>query len=244
MKLEVVKVNFKYPGGPMVLKGASFYVRGGEAVAIVGPNGSGKTTLLLIASGLLEPDEGEVLLEGLLLKRMLPEARRKIGMVFQDPDDQLFNPTVYEELAFSLRQILPSEVEVRRRIEEVVEYFKLKEVLHRPPYKLSMGEKRKVALASALIYDPSILILDEPTVNLSLSSVMMVRKVITEAKSLGKAVVLSSHDSDFVVDVADRVYIMSNGALLGGEHTASILSNRALLELADIKPPSNLLKRP
>ncbi|MEM2794045.1 MAG: ABC transporter ATP-binding protein, partial [Candidatus Methanomethylicia archaeon] len=137
--LRVENVCFKYPGGVEVLKNVSFTASRGEVVAVVGPNGSGKTTLLMIAAGLLEPSKGLVLLDNKPLKEQLPEARRRIGLVFQDPDDQLFNPTVYDEIAFTLRQLLHTEKDVDKRVSEVAWKFNLVDILDKPPYKLSIG---------------------------------------------------------------------------------------------------------
>lgn len=236
MLLKVEDVYFRYPGGVDVLKGASFFVNRGEVIAIIGSNGSGKTTLLMVAAGLLNPSKGVVLLDDKPLKNQLPEARRRIGLVFQDPDDQLFNSTVYDEIAFTLRQILPAE-EVDKKVVEVAERFKLNNLLNKPPYKLSIGEKRMVTLASILAYNPEVLLLDEPTANLSIKSVEEVGKVVVEAKDTGKAVVVASHDIEFVAKVADRVYILNNGLTLGGSDTRSVLVNKSLLELADMQPP-------
>ncbi len=237
MLLKVEKVRFKYPGNVEVLRNASFNVDRGEVVAIIGSNGSGKTTLLLIAAGLLKPDSGLVLLDGEPLEKQLPEARRRIGLLFQDPDDQLFNPTVYDELAFTLRQLLSSEEEVKAKVSIFAEKFRLKGLLDKPPYRLSVGEKRRVTLASILIYDPDVLLLDEPTANLSSKSVEEVEQVVLEASEAGKAVVITSHDVEFVAKLANRVYVISNGLTLGGISTASALTDENLLALADMKPP-------
>ena len=236
MLLKVENVCFKYPGSVEVLKNASFSVDKGEVVAIIGPNGSGKTTLLMVAAGLLNPSKGVVLLDDKPLKNQLPEARRRIGLVFQDPDDQLFNSTVYDEIAFTLRQILPAE-EADKKVVEVAERFRLSSLLDKPPYKLSIGEKRKVTLASILAYNPEVLLLDEPTANLSIKSIEEVEKIVVEARSAGKAVVVASHDIEFVAKVANRVYILNNGSTLGGLDTKSMLTNESLLTLADMKPP-------
>lgn len=237
MTLEMKKVYFKYPGGDEVLKGASLLVRRGEVVSVVGANGSGKTTLLMVAAGLLEPDKGCVLIDGKPLREQLPGVRRRIGLVFQDPDDQLFNPTVYDEIAFTLRQIYRTEKEVREKVKTVAERFKLEKFLNKPPYELSIGEKRKVALASVLAYDPDVLLLDEPNANMSAKTVEEIEGVIYEARSLGKAVLVTSHDVEFVADVSDRVYVLSDGVLMGGSATRQVLSDSSLLNLADMRPP-------
>jgi cobalt/nickel transport system ATP-binding protein len=235
--LRVENVYFSYPGGVEVLKGASLTANRGEVVAVIGPNGSGKTTLLMIAAGLLEPSRGLVLLDGKPLRKQLPEARRRIGLVFQDPDDQLFNPTVYDEIAFTLRQILPTKEDVDGRVLEVAGRFKLENVLDKPPYKLSVGEKRRVTLASILAYDPEVLLLDEPTANLSSRYVEEIEEIVLDAKKSYKTVTVASHDVEFIARVADRIYILNNGTTVGGLNAKSILADESLLALADMKPP-------
>jgi len=237
MLLKLEKIYFEYPGGVEVLRDASFSADRGEVVAIIGPNGSGKTTLLMIAAGLLEPKKGKVLLEEKPLKDQLPEARKKIGLVFQDPNDQIFNPTVYDEIAFALRQLYSSAEEVDRRVREVAEKFNLKQLLNKPPYKLSVGEKRMVTLASVIAYNPDVLLLDEPTANLSSRTIREIEEVVEDCRDADKAVVVASHDIEFVAKVSDRVYILNNGSILGGSDAKSMLSDERLLELADMKPP-------
>ncbi|MGC8961924.1 MAG: energy-coupling factor ABC transporter ATP-binding protein, partial [Candidatus Bathyarchaeia archaeon] len=233
--LRLKGVHFKYPGGSEVLRGVDLSVDRGESVALMGPNGSGKTTLLMIAAGLLEPLSGTVLLDGEALKKQLPQARRRIGLVFQDPDDQIFNPTVYDEIAYAPRQILNPE-EVEARVLEMADRFNLRSLLYRPPYKLSIGEKRMVTIASILAYEPELLLLDEPTANLSYTSIMEVRRVVAEAKNKGKAVLAASHDLEFVAETADRVYILYDGQIKGGSSVESTLSNEDLLNLAGVNP--------
>lgn len=235
MLLKLEEVYFKYPGGIEVLRGASLVADRGEAVALIGPVGSGKTTLLMIAAGLLEPEKGTVLLDGKPLKDQLPEARRKIGLMFQNPDDQIFNSTVYDELAFALRQIYSSTVEVDRIVRGVAEKLDITHLLNRPPYRLSMGEKRVVTLASIIAYNPDILLLDEPTANVSLKIAEKIKSMIMEFKRSGKAVVVASHDVEFIAETSDRIYIMNNGVTVGGLDSKTILSDDRLLTLADLR---------
>jgi cobalt/nickel transport system ATP-binding protein len=237
MLLKVENIHFEYPGGEKVLKGAGFSADRGEVVAIIGPNGSGKTTLLMVAAGLLEPKEGVVLLGEKPLKDQLTEARRKIGLVFQDPNDQLFNPTVYDEIAFAPHQLYSSMEDVDRRVKEVAEKFGLKDLLSKPPYKLSVGEKRMVTLASVVAYDPEVLLLDEPTANLSSGTIKEIKQIIEDSRNKNKAVVVASHDVEFVADVSDRVYIINDGSTRGGIDTKAVLSDESLLALADMRPP-------
>lgn len=237
MLLEVRGVWFSYPGGSFTLRNVSFYSDSGEVVAIVGPIGCGKTTLLLIASGLIKPDRGEVLFRGVSLEKQLPMVRRNIGFVFQDPDDQLFNPTVFDELAFSLRQLGYSEGEVDGLVRDFAGRFGLDELLNRSPYKLSSGEKKKVALASVLIYGPELLFLDEPTSNLSASVCREIESIILNMKKTGKSIVVASHNVEFVMRVADRVYVMYNGEVVGGGSIADVIGDVDLLRVADMESP-------
>ncbi|MBS7649676.1 ABC transporter ATP-binding protein [Candidatus Bathyarchaeota archaeon] len=237
MLLRLENSHFRYPGGVEVFKGVNFSVDTGEAVALMGPNGSGKTTLLMIAAGLLDPERGIVLLDGKPLGEQLPEARERIGFMFQNPDDQLFNPTVYDEIAFSLNQICSSVNEVNRRVKEVAEKFGITQLLDRPPYKLSVGEKRIVTLASVVAYNPDVLLLDEPIANVSPKIIEKIKQTIKEFKNAHKAIVIASHDVEFVAETSDRVYIINNGSIIGGSDTRSILSDEGLLAIAEMKPP-------
>lgn len=237
MLLRVDKIRFKYPGGPDVLKDATFNADKGEIVAIIGPNGSGKTTLLMVAAGLLDPSKGVVYIEERPLKEQLPKVRSRIGLVFQEPDDQLFNATVYEELAFTLRQLINSVEEVDNKVKKIAKKFHLNAIINKPPYKLSIGEKRIVALASVIIYDPDILLLDEPTANLSSGPIKSIEEILQAAKKSGKVIVIASHDVEFVASVSDRIYILDKGSIVGGTNTKSILSDDDMLTIADMNPP-------
>lgn len=235
MLLKLEGIYFKYLGEVEVLRGASLSVDRGEAVALVGPVGSGKTTLLMIAAGLLEPEGGAVLLDGRPLRDQLPEARERIGLMFQNPDDQIFNSTVYDELAFALRQIHNSAAEVDRIIREVAERFSITHLLNRPPYRLSMGEKRIVTLASIIAYNPDVLLLDEPTANISSKIIEIIKSVVEEFKRSKKAVVIASHDAEFIAEASDRIYVINNGVTVGGLDSKTILSDDELLVKADLK---------
>jgi cobalt/nickel transport system ATP-binding protein len=237
MLLRVDKIRFEYPGGPEILREATFNADKGEIVAIIGPNGSGKTTLLMVAAGLLDPSKGIVYVEDKPLREQLPKIRSRIGLVFQGPDDQLFNPTVYDELAFALRQLLNSVEEVDEKVREITKKFNLKEIINKPPYKLSIGEKRIVALASVIAYDPDILLLDEPTANLSSGPIKAIEEILQEAKKSGKVVVIASHDVEFVASVSDRIYVIDKGSTIGGINARSILSDNSMLTIADMNPP-------
>lgn len=235
--LEVRNAWYRYPGGIEALKGAELAVSNGEVVSIIGPNGCGKTTLLLIATGLLEPEEGEVFLDGKPLAEQLPNARKRLGLVFQEPDDQLFNPTVYDEIAFSLRQLDLSEDYVKKRVNEVAKRLNIDHLLDRAPYRLSIGEKKKVAIASILVYEPEIILFDEPTANLSIEAINELEQLIKELRSKKRAIVVTSHNIEFVAKISDKVYIMDNGTTINKGDKRDILINEALLSKVGLEPP-------
>ncbi len=235
--VEARDVWFSYLGDKnYAVRGASIIARAGETLALVGPTGCGKSTLLLILAGLLKPQKGSVYYNGRSITELLPGFRKIIGFLFQDPEDQLFNPTVFDEVAYALRTMGIPEQKVRELVDSISVKLRIKHLLDRPPYKLSVGEKKRVALASILVYDPEVLILDEPTANLDADGVSMLRGVVLEAKKQGKTVILASHDLEFVFQVADRVYIMREGRIQA-EVPGRDLLKPDVLEKINIAPP-------
>lgn len=237
-RLELAGVWFKYPGlKDYVLKNISLVADKGEVTVILGGNGAGKTTLLMIAAGLIKPNKGKVLIDGDNLLNLLPGIRRVIGIMFQNPDDQLFSPTVYEEIAFVLKQLSCSENE-ENKVTSIAKRLELpEEVLNKPPYLLSFGIKKMVALASILVYEPEIVILDEPFSNLSPSYVRTVIKVINELKSQDRTIIIASSNTENVYEIGDRYYILSEGqiAYRGGRE---VLMREELLYNSGLAPPS------
>ncbi|MEM2021023.1 MAG: ABC transporter ATP-binding protein [Zestosphaera sp.] len=213
-ELLLKDVWFSYPSSNApVLRGVTLELRGSELMIVRGPNGSGKSTLLLVAAGLLKPERGEVLLDGVPLQSQLPAARRRIGITFQNPDDQFFNATVYDEIAFALRQLKLSENAVRERVTEVAGTLHIESLLERPPYRLSGGEKVKVALASVLAYNPEILLLDEPTAYLTSEAKEMILRILTDLRDRGKAIVITTNDPYLTGHPIDKVYTLVDGRL-------------------------------
>ncbi len=208
--LELVDVWFKYPGlSDYVLRGVNLKITDGLTV-IVGENGSGKTTLLMIMAGLLRPERGKVLLNGMDIFKEIRRVRGIMGVVFQDPDDQLFNFTVYDELAYTIRQMGFGEDYVRRRITEVSELLGIKHLLDRNPLRLSYGEKKLVTIASALVHDPEIVLLDEPTAFLSRRHARRIISIIKQLLSNSKTLVIATHDP-CLLSIAKSVVILRNG---------------------------------
>lgn len=234
--MTVENVWFSYVRSNPVLKGVTLSASPGEVVAILGPTGCGKSTLLTIMAGLMEPDEGRVLVNGEDLFGNIKALRRHIGLLFQDPEHQLFNATVYDEVAYALRTMGMPEDEVRRRVLRVVEELGIRELLDRRPFKLSVGEKKKVALASVLSYDPEILLLDEPTANLGARDETLIISTLTKARQAGKTIVMASHNLELVFRVADKAYIMGNGTIKAVVKGEDVIKPE-ILDAAGLTPP-------
>lgn len=212
--LELREVRFRYgKGQPWILDNISMGFEAGRVYCIIGENGSGKTTLLLVMAGLLEPSEGEVLLEGRPLGEQLPGARRRIGILFQNPEIMLFNPTVLDEIAYGPRQLFPEKEAIRRAV-ETARRLGIEGLLDRPTSSLSFGEKKIVALASILSYDPDIVLLDEPLSNLHPSRKMRVLETISDLAGDGKLVVVTSPDDAILPGACDFKLILRGGRII------------------------------
>lgn len=211
-------------------------VHQGQRVAILGANGSGKSTLLKVLDGLYFPDRGSVTFcgEPLTVERLQNEEfafrfRRQVGLVFQNPDVQLFNPTVFDELAFGPLQLRWPKEQIRRRVAEVLDVMDLVHLKDRSPHRLSGGEKKRVALAAVLILDPEVLLLDEPTSMLDPKSQSQIIDFLIEWSGGVKTVITATHDLDIVEDIADHCYIFQNGRIAAQGPPAEILRDESLL---------------
>ena len=237
--VSVEDVKFSYPAGVSALKGVSLEIKKGEKVAILGPNGSGKSTLILLIAGLLNPTKGQIKVFGQpTTSKDFPKLRSRIGLVFQDPDDQLFTPTVREDVEYGPKNLgLPAKV-ISERCDHILEDIGISHLRDRPPHRLSFGEKKKVSLATALILRPELLILDEPTANLDLLSRRALIDLLNELNAEGTTIIISTHDVEALPELADRVIVVSHGLLLGRGEMHEVLQDVALLESAGLELPS------
>ena len=233
--ISVVDLGFAYPDGTRALDGVSFEVGHGEAIAVVGANGAGKSTLLMHLNGLLTPAEGAVDIGGTpVTKGTLADIRRTVGMVFQDPDDQLFMPTVAEDVGFGpLNLGLPPE-DVARRVDEALARVDATRLRDRPPYHLSGGEKRAVAIATVLAMEPAILVMDEPSAGLDPRAR---RRVISLLRSFEHTRILATHDLDLAADLCERTIVMAGGQIVADGPTREILTNDELLAASGLERP-------
>jgi cobalt/nickel transport system ATP-binding protein len=236
--VEIRDLFFAYPDGTEALKGVSFRIDHGGAVALVGANGAGKSTLLLHLNGYLPTTRGEVRIGGTALTReTAPLARRAVGMVFQDPDDQLFMPTVAEDVAFGpLNAGLPTD-QVELRVATALARVGMAHVRDRPPYRLSAGEKRAVAIATVLAMTPDILVMDEPSSNLDPRAR---RRLIELLQSFEHTKIIATHDLELVVEVCSRVIVLDGGKVVADGPASDILSDEPLMLAHGLERPHSL----
>ena len=224
--LEVTGLRFAYPDGVEALRGVNLAVRRGEKVALLGPNGAGKSTLLLHLNGILR-GKGQVRVAGVPIgSDNLAQVRAQVGLVFENPDDQLFSPTVLEDVAYGpLYMGLPGE-EVLERARRALAQVGMTGFEERSPHHLSLGQKKKIAIATVLSMEPAILALDEPTAGLDPRAR---RKLIHLLQDLPQTIIVSTHDIPLVRDLLPRTVVMDGGAVVADGETQAILSDSALL---------------
>ena len=236
--IEVEDLFFRYPNGFEALKGVSLRIGDGEFMAIMGENGAGKTTLIKHLNGLLKPTRGRVLVDGLDTRRAsVAEISKAVGLVFQNPDRQLFSETVRDEVAFALKNFGFGEEVVNKRVERILRVLDLSEHADTSPFLLSGGERKRVALASVLVWDPKHVVLDEPTIGQDYLQKERLRNLIMQINNQGKTVVIVTHDVEFVAEAKPRVVLMSKGAIVGDGKAEEILSDRDLIERASLVKP-------
>ena len=233
--VELEHVHFRYPDGFEALRGVDLRIEGGEKVALVGPNGAGKSTLMLQLNGTLRPSSGRVRAAGLVVgKDTIRRVRSEVGLVFQDPDDQLFSPTVFDDVAFGpLHMGLPAD-EVHRRVERALGAVGMGAFAHRVPHRMSLGQRKRVALATVLSMDPSILVFDEPSAGLDPRGR---RELITLLRGLEPTMLVSTHDMRLVQEVFPRTVVVDDGAIVADGPTAQILADATLLEQHGLEAP-------
>jgi cobalt/nickel transport system ATP-binding protein len=237
--VSVKEVKFSYPAGVSAINGVSLEVRQGERVAILGPNGSGKSTLILLIAGLLTPQKGEISVFGeKTTSKNFQKFRSRIGIVFQDPDDQLFTQSVIEDIEYGPKNLKLPEEDIKQRSDHVLEKMGIQPLKNRPPHRLSFGEKKKVSLATALVLKPELLILDEPTANLDLVSRRGLIETLSELNRAGTTIIVSTHDVEALPELADRIIVISYGLMLGEGETHKVLQDAKLLESSGLEPPT------
>ena len=232
--LEFRNVSFSYEPGTPVLDNLSFHIRKGETVGLIGANGAGKSTIMKLMLGLL-PAQGEILVDGMpVTKQNLPPIRQKIGFVLQDSDNQMFMPTVYEDMIFGPRNYGLSREEADARVDRVLRELGLENLKHRHNHKISGGEKRMAAIATILAMEPEMIVMDEPSTALD---PVNRRRVISTINSRKETKLIASHDLDMILDTCQRVILLSHGAIVADGDAETILRDKELLEANRMELP-------
>lgn len=238
--LETRSLCYSYGDGTQALKDVCISLEEGKKVALVGPNGAGKSTLMLMFNGILRPGEGEVLFRGRPMSydsASLRSIRRAVGMVFQNSDDQLFAPTVFQDVAFGPTNLGYSAEKVRRYVGFALQYAGLSGYERRPPHHLSGGEKKRVAIAGILAMEPEVVILDEPTSNLDPASSEEIMEMLDELNYGGKTLIISTHDVDLAYRWADEVVLMKGGSVVRRGTGQEVFGDPELIKGARLKLP-------
>ena len=232
--IEYQNVSFSYDGAHPVVENLSFTINKGETVGLIGANGAGKSTIMKLLLGLLI-GKGRITVDGLSLsKQNIPSIRQKIGYVLQDSDNQMFMPTVYEDMIFGPRNYGLSKEETERRVDEVLNRLNLQDLKHRYNHKISGGEKRMAAIATILAMEPETILMDEPSTALD---PVNRRTVINTINALPQTKLIASHDLDMILDTCQRVILLSRGKIVADGSAESILRDKKLLEANRMKLP-------
>lgn len=238
--IETRNITYRYPDGTQALENVNFKAPNGEMVALLGPNGAGKSTLFLHFNGILRPTSGEVLVEEDLLgykKNDLMKVRQKVGIVFQNPDDQLFAPTVIEDVAFGPMNMGLDTEEVEKRVKDSLEKVGMAGFEKKPPHHLSGGQKKRVAIAGILAMQPEIMVLDEPTSGLDPKGASQILRILYQLNQEGMSIVISTHDVDLVPLYASQVYIMSEGRIIKEGTPQEVFSDVETIRGANLRLP-------
>jgi cobalt/nickel transport system ATP-binding protein len=236
--VDFQSVAFRYPDGTAALNGITFRITHGESVGIVGANGAGKSTLLMHMNGYLMPSSGVVTIGDVVLQKgTANEIRRRVGLVFQNPDDQLFMPTVFDDVAFGPLNLGLDEADVRQRVDDALRQVNGLSLKDKPPHHLSGGQKSAVAIASVIAMEPDILVMDEPAANLDPRSR---RSLIDLLRTFSHTKIVASHDLDLILDVCTRCIVIRNGVVAADGPVERILSDKCLLEENNLELPLSL----
>ena len=233
--LDLRSVAFAYPDGHQALFGVDLQVQRGERVAVLGPNGAGKTTLVLHLNGILQPGAGTVSVSGLpVVKDNLAEIRRRVGIVFQDPDDQLFMGSVRDDVAFGPRNLGVRGAELDRQVMTALDMVGMADFADRPPHHLSFGQRRRVAVATVLVMEPEIIVLDEPSSNLDPASRRELADILT---GLDVTLMMVTHDLPYALQLCPRAIVLSDGIVAAEGSTFDILTDDALMKSHRLELP-------
>ncbi|MFZ2411737.1 MAG: ATP-binding cassette domain-containing protein [Candidatus Methanoperedens sp.] len=236
--IKTIGLEYTYADGTNALSGINFEANEREKVAVLGPNGSGKTTLFCHFNGLITPARGEVQVFGEnISKSNIDNVRKRVGLVFQDPDSQLFAPTVFDDIAFGPKNIGLDSAEIQKRVKEVLQRFDIEALAGKNPANLSAGQKKRASIAGVVAMEPDVLVLDEPTSGMDAAGITDTMEILDELNNEGKTIIISTHDSDLAASWADRVYILNKGKVFKSGAPRHIFADEKLVADAGLKQP-------
>ena len=236
--ISVQEVEYVYPSGIKALDSVSLEIGRGELVALMGENGAGKTTLLKHLNGLLKPTKGRVLIDGIDTREAtVASLSRKIGLVFQNAEDMFFSSTVWDEVAFALKNFGYDEHTIKKRVEWALRFMELEEYANQSPFILSGGEKKRLALAIILAWAPDVIALDEPTTGQDQLQKEKLMEMIRLLNTQGRTVIISSHDVEFIAKLKPRIVLMKQGRIIADGKAEEILLDEDLLISCNLLPP-------
>lgn len=238
--IKIAGLEYAYPGGTKALKSIDLAIIEGESVGLIGPNGAGKSTLLLHLNGILQ-GPGKVEIAGLETSKNLNFIRSKVGLVFQDPEDQLFMPTVFDDVAFGPINMGLAKEEVKISVRRALQEVDMLNSMGRISHHLSFGEKKRIAIATVLAMKPEILVLDEPSSNLDPGAR---RHLIELLRNFRLTRIIAGHDLELILDICDRVVLLDKGKIVADGQTKEILNNKSLMEGHDLEVPLSLRLKP
>ncbi len=237
--LELKNASYVYPDGTCALSSVSFSIEKGKKIAVLGGNGAGKSTMFLLLNGVISPSSGELLFNGERIKgrKELFNLRKSVGIVFQDPDIQVFAASVYEEISFGLMNLKVPKTDIRDRIELIMKNLDITHLADKPVHLISYGQKKRVTIADILVMDPEVIILDEPTSCLDPGQTSNIMYILNKLSAAGKSVVISTHDVDMAYSWADLIYVMKEGKIIKSGTPDEIFADDATLEAAGLECP-------
>lgn len=236
--LKVSDLSFSYPNGLQVLKGIDFQIHSGEFVALIGQNGAGKTTLLKHFNGLLKPSQGNIEVAGLNTREATTgKLAQKVGYLFQNPDHQIFMPTVEQEIGFGPRNLHLTKAEIKQRVSEAAAAVGLSSVLAENPIFLSKGQRQRVAFASLLSMKPEVMVLDEPTTGQDYQEGIQIMEMVRQLHQQGHTIIFVTHDMELVARYAERVIVLNQGQVLLDDTTANVFYQPEILRQTNLFPP-------
>lgn len=238
--VEIKELSYTYPDGTEALKNVNLNVKRGERLAVMGANGSGKSTLFLHLNGIIKAQTGEIKIDGEVVsgsKKNLIEIRKKVGIVFQEPDNQLFASSVRQEISFGPLNLGLSEEEVKRRVDETIETLGLKDIERKPTHFLSGGQKKRVAIGDVLVMQPKIIIFDEPAAGLDPKHIKIVDEIIEKLSKSGITVIMATHDVNRALKWADRVVLFGDGKIIDEGKPQDIFRRDELLADTNLEKP-------